>query len=421
MRTRSIVFTIASLSLLSSCDHRVFDDLEDQVWVRADKEPSASPSDGFGVGLVSTGGSDSQLSYFIASKSPPVLYRVNIDQSGARSISDPESPQGQQISAAPFPTPVVMVADPGSFEGSERGNVAVSLLDGTEPMLYMLLGNSGAVGRQVDLTGTVAPTGIAFGDTDASPSVDLLAVSGVSLNLITNYQDPLLTSTSCELAAVGADVHVADVGTGAGEEVLIAAGGDVLVATGLAIQAAMADVTQPGCFELIPPAATIAAPSGEASFGTLIRHGDFDGNGSPDLVVAAPGENAVYAFLNWTIDAPTTGTKIATPSGASQFGTSISVGDFNGDGRDELVIADPDISVDSKASAGSVFMYEPNASGVFGEALVLHDANPEADQAFGQSLTIVQAFGGARLVVGAKNEVFTYFQTPVAGDSDFRN
>lgn len=416
MRTRSIVLSIASVSLLSSCDPRVFDDLEDTLWVRADTKPSDSDSNGFGVGLIGSGGPDYQ--YFVASKSPPAIHMAKVDANGDRSLVGPASPDNDGLSADILPTPAVMANDPGSF-GDGKGNTALGIQVGGTPTLYMLR-SDGGVGPAIELGGDEAPTGISFGESDASGATDLFAIAGEELNVVADYKARSLatTASSCSLGGAGGDVHVADVAAASGFEVLAAAGGEIVVASGSALLAAAEDDMQTGCFDIVPAAATIEAPGGEAGFGSLIRSGDFDGNGSPDLAIAA-GDNTVYVFLNWTIEAPTTGTEISAPSGASAFGTSIATGDFNGDGRDELVIADPEATVGGNASAGSVYIFEANAQGEFDESIVLHDASPEAEQAFGQSMTIVEAFGGARLVVGAKDEVFSYFRTPVDGDVDF--
>ncbi len=416
MRTRSIVFSIASLSLLASCDHRVFNDLEDQVWVQSDTKPSDSPSAGFGIGLVNAGGDS--LQYFIASKSPPTVFMAKFDQNGSRSTIAPSEVQGVLRTADSFATPTVMASDPSGFGGAEP-NVAVAAIDSGSPALYMLRGDNGEA-TVIQLAGSEAPKGIAFGNSDASAEVDLFAVAGPDLNLVANYQAGS-APIDCNVGGATRDILVADVDAAAGSEVLITVDGEILVTTGTTLATAAADETQTDCFAVTPATATITAPEGEASFGTLLRQGDFDGNGEADLVVSAPEENAVYVFLNWTVAAPSTGTLISAPSGATRFGSAIAIGDFGNDGRDDLVISDPDRDVEAKPSAGSVYIYAGEADGTFADPITLHDATPQDDQVFGQSLTVSEAFGGSRLVVGAKDEVFTYFQTPVPGDIDFRN
>ncbi len=414
MSTRNIVLSLASLSLLASCDHRVFDELEEDAWVHAGKEPSDSPSAGYGVGLVAAGGNE--LQYFIASKSPPALFMAKFDESGARSPMVTALIQGVLTTADALPTPTVMASDPANVSGA-AGNVAVATIDSGTPNLFMVSGDNGEAKAPIALTGDAIASGIAFGNTDASAETDLVAVAGQNINIVDDYQAGN-TAATCDLGGTAGDVMIADVDVSPGDDILVALDGAIEVTSASSLLTAAGNLEN--CFATTPAAATIAAPDAEASFGAILRKGDFDGNGSVDLVVAAPAENAVYLFHNWSVQSPTAGVKIETPSGALGFGSAIAVGDFGGDGRDDLVIGAPSTDVGANPSAGSVYVYAGEADESFAPPIVLHDATPQDDQVFGQSLAVAQAFGGARLIVGAKNEVFTYFRTPIAGDSDFR-
>jgi hypothetical protein len=97
----------------------------------------------------------------------------------------------------------------------------------------------------------------------------------------------------------------------------------------------------------------------------------------------------------------------------------MAVGDVDSDGVDDLVISDPERATGTKRAIGTAYLY-PGASGGIGAAIALLDAKSEADQAFGQSLAICSYGSQASLVVGANEEVFTYFRTPIPGDDDAR-
>jgi hypothetical protein len=284
----------------------------------------------------------------------------------------------------------------------------------------LLRGENGAATVPFHIVGAAPISGIAFGNTDASTATDLLALSGQSLSIVSDYQNQTSpdAAVSCSLMGTTAGLLIADVDAAEAAEVLLAVDGTIAVASASALAAAAA--AEEGCFDTVPALATIDAPANEASFGTQILSGDFDGNGERDLVVSAPAQRAVYLFMNWNTTTPSEGILVSAPTGATEFGMSLAIGDFDGDGRDELVIGDPAQRADGHARAGVVYLYTTSSSGELQTAIELHDAQPENDQRFGQSLTVSQAFGGENLVVGAKNEVFTYFRTPVAGDDDFR-
>jgi len=67
--------------------------------------------------------------------------------------------------------------------------------------------------------------------------------------------------------------------------------------------------------------------------------GDFDGNGLADLAILDQGEGRVAVFLDRSIDG---GTAFATPASyaAGRSPSALVPGDFNGDGRADLAIAD---------------------------------------------------------------------------------
>lgn len=421
MRNFKFTLSIASLALVASCDWRDFDELEDTVWVRASPKGNLN-SRGFGIGLVPTG-STGQLKYFVAADVPAAAVLITFDQQGGRKASTPTLVNDIVTGAAQLQRPPTLASDPSSFASTTMGNVAIGIFDAdnSQANAFMILGSNGVSTGRFILGGGAEPTGLAFGNSDASAAVDLFAVAGAELSIVPDYQAASTSAPadSCGLSAGGGEILIAEVDAANAEaEVLVSAAGEIFVGTGATIQAAAA--VPEACFSTVPALGTITAPGGEASFGGLLHQGDFDGNGETDLVIAAPTDNAVYVFRNWTVAAPSAGQKVATPGGAVSFGSSVAVGDFNGDGRDELIVGDPGRNIAAHDSAGKVYIFDTDASGVFQAPIELHDARAEDSQVFGQSLAVVQAFGSETLVVGAKEEVFTYFRTPVSGDDDFR-
>lgn len=113
----------------------------------------------------------------------------------------------------------------------------------------------------------------------------------------------------------------------------------------------------------------------------LSASGDFNGDGFDDLAIGAPRENVagvvdagavhvLYGGSNglraagnqlWTQESP--GINSVARAG-ERFGTALSVGDFDGDGFDDLAIGVPNEAVDGEINAGAVNIIYGSATGL---------------------------------------------------------
>lgn len=107
-------------------------------------------------------------------------------------------------------------------------------------------------------------------------------------------------------------------------------------------------------------------------FGERIVAGDFDGNGTADLAIAAPKQNIagrqrvgrIFLYFGETLRS-VTGTLLSTNADVKidgarpeQTGQFLTVGDFNGDGASDLIVGAPGATVGSKKEAGKVYVVE---------------------------------------------------------------
>lgn len=137
--------------------------------------------------------------------------------------------------------------------------------------------------------------------------------------------------------------------------------------------------------------------SGTAMFGMRLASGDFDKDGRDDLLIGAPGygSNGGAVYLLRHIDANTTA--LANPIahiGASfgQCGASLAVGDYNNDDNLDFVTGCPSASVDGVTSAGQIQIARGFGNGNFSSESYLSQAttgiadSPESGNRFGEAL-----------------------------------
>ncbi len=118
------------------------------------------------------------------------------------------------------------------------------------------------------------------------------------------------------------------------------------------------------------PALTIRAKEEGDLFGSSMSTGDFNGDGTPDLAIAAEGGQGtgakpagkVYLYLGGS-SFGSTGTVVTAGESGDSFGRSMSLmHDVNGDEYADLVVGAPH-SAKNGATSGRVYVYFGNAEG----------------------------------------------------------
>jgi hypothetical protein len=159
---------------------------------------------------------------------------------------------------------------------------------------------------------------------------------------------------------------------------------------------------------------TVKSDEDGDGFGEAIRlKDDINGDGLADLVVGAPrshkaGPTAgrVYIWYGKHSGSPSGKSDVEIPLGTTNdlFGTDISTGDVNGDGKADLAIGAPHHNIGDKLP-GSVFLFlgGPNATFTKPSEIISGEGTTFQDE-FGRAVAIVQDMNGdqmADLVIGA--------------------
>ncbi|MEC4017577.1 FG-GAP repeat protein [Streptomyces sp. H27-D2] len=160
-----------------------------------------------------------------------------------------------------------------------------------------------------------------------------------------------------------------------------------------------------GIMAALPASATVpTAPAGPAPAAPAAAgpaHGDFNGDGYLDLVVAAPdatvggSDSAGYVSVLYgsssgvntakrTVINQSSAGVPGTPETGDAFGESVASGDFDGDGYADLAVGSPGEDVGEASNTGGATVLWGSPTGVSGNGSTwLQGSTPTADDAYG--------------------------------------
>ncbi len=231
--------------------------------------------------------------------------------------------------------------------------------------------------------------------TDLAGAGEFVAVSDDSVALLAADAKSVIAHTECQAVALAdpnasllanRPVVVADLVAGGGEEIVLSGLGQVVF---LQYDRATASLV---CLPLL-----VLTQGASTSFGTSLTVGDFDGDGNPDLAVGTPPDRVYVYFGPLPLDASAAEfvTIVGSP-GSSSFGKRLGVYPMPKPPGDRLMVADPSASVGTRSGAGKVMVLKvtrgiPTVDVVSATVSTIFDSNTDSPPGvFGDSLGTLQ-------------------------------
>jgi len=415
---RTTMLLVLAASSLGACKWTEFDDLENQTWVGSTEKPNVK-STGYGVAIQrGDDGSESGSSGTLAviGAGPGTYSELLYNQAGASSLKPNNLALADQGIMTLAPSPPFFLASPASAEVAlittgDNGSIVVAT--GTHTLLVRqlfvnttTLGNTVTISTTPDAAAYMQP-GLFPGVTDPPGPEPLVAsgdvVMGTVYALPTGSKQP-----ACKLIDGANPIQIRALGVvsnGATDDVLMWNGvdGKLLRYAGSVFN---------GCTTQPPMAATDTASSpafvpGHGSQILTIDAARVLLQGQQDVAKGTAGFLQVY-------DAAT-----LTPVGNPVMLPGLAAAAILDTGDAKYVVAGyPTAIIDGK-SAGQVVVFKISADGIDTStpAATLHDAQPDANQSFGRSVTVMPFNGKQVIAVAANNEIFVYFRENPPGDT----
>jgi hypothetical protein len=421
---RRIAMTIGLGALVGGgCLWGRFDDLKSKTWVSKIDRDEEKNQGAFGYAVTTL--PVAQGAVVVASAGPPPsgLAVLTFDETGELS-----SFVGFDAEAPGIPSTVTpLVAD--AFPESLAPLSASSFALGTPNCRTDGGANCGTATKTIskhgaDLTtpGTVLATGPASangldtgkwlraGRLNAGSETDLVAVGVNAIVVVIDANSASPTTFSCEPGLEARGLAVGDLDGDGIDEIIV--GYNTNTPAGVQIRAYSAQDVNAGCVGGATPN-NVAWPALK-EIGMSV--GQLNGTGRPELVAG----NVILLDFDPTVAAAQV--TIPVPTGGADFGAKSMIGNLDGVAGNELIIADPRAVVGGEGGAGRVHVLKLNGTTTT-QVTELFDPKPKEDLRFGRDIAMAPFPNAASssniLVVGAKDQVYVYFQI-IEGQTDPR-
>lgn len=388
------------LVIASACSWTAFDDLEGDTWVTATDKPANDSSNwGLAIQRGQTSGSGGRLVVLGANQS---LYsELVVASDGDISVPPTTLELNSQFGIGNLDPQPLLLADPSSNDVAlvtSSGSASIAVLKGTSGTLVV---------HQV--FGPATPDAATY-MTPSPPAAQMPQVLVAQGDTVygAHFVNPPNPQPSCKLVddtnaplevrALGATPHPS--GDGTTNALAWGANGKLV-----RYPPAIFSGTATGCATgHAPGAMAVATTSFMPGRGSQVL--TFEDGTSHYAVLQGHTETGSGFLALVNLDTMSIVGTPRTENGVETAALLVL-------GAKRYVVAGyPDAIIDGNAGAGKVEVFEIDlAAGIGSSAMTLHDAQPEGDQSFGRAVTVMPFDGKPLIVVGADNEVFTYFRT----------
>lgn len=405
MRTLSSLLFLGLVST-SGCKWTDFDDLASETWVHTTEKPNTSSAD-FGVALARGARSSASGGTVVAfGTSDPQYFELNFAANGDAQVAAVVLSQVASVTSLNQP---VVLEDPATDE------IAI-IAPNTTGGVSVMHGAGGLSGHtvqgvtQVDAAAyvTVVPP---MGRMIASP---LVAAGGVVYGSYYSDNAMGLGPSMCALQDAGGNpiqirgLAAARISSTTVDDVIVwgtintGSQGKLLIYPNSIFD---------GCATPVSATAELATPFAPSIGSELIMV-----DATHVLLVGRKEITQTDAFLALYDVSGNAGTPQApTAVGAAVTMLGLRTATILDLGTQKYVLAGYPNEVIDGVKAGRVLAFPLSLTTGLGDvpAMVLHDAQPEDDQAFGRDVAVTSYNGKPVIAVAADNEVFTYFRTPL--------
>lgn len=414
--------------LIAACKWTEFDDLADQTWVHSTTKPDVKSSD-WATAMTTAQHSGEGGTVLVIGQDSPTFATIKHDKGGGTSLGQGGIDLNEQFAINAIPDQPLLISDSSDAVALviPTGDGRTILEGGGDPTKPHQLDvierdplpqGAAFAGVGSALSVVVAGEGVVQSGSNATNNFHIVPVVNGATTSCAAVESDNATSLNAVAIAVDPNINGGQVFAWTAEGTLVAY--DLATALGCGAGSSMAQIAAeapvPGWgsndtidvgFQAVT-ASIFEVPSGSGDQLAILA-------GHTDPTKDDKGEAIVVDL--------TTGTVVGQPLQLTDSLRGVAVGSL-ADGKEYLALGFPNRTVNGTASAGQVEVYEVDVDQAAAGAVIagtptmlLFDDQPDSNELFGRSITMTNFNDQQILVVGAENEMFSYYETQVYGDT----